>query len=64
MKISQINICITGSAADVCKAAMLQVERALVENSHLDARYCNFLSAETIIYFLQWIALILLLLYN
>jgi len=28
----------SGSAADVCKTAMLQVEKVLYQNKHLDAR--------------------------
>ncbi|WAR22108.1 DPOLN-like protein [Mya arenaria] len=33
-----VNFCVQGSAADVCKAAMLKVEGALAENPNLDAR--------------------------
>ncbi|XP_064603346.1 DNA polymerase nu-like isoform X2 [Liolophura sinensis] len=33
-----VNFCVQGSAADICKAAMLQVERALLFRPHLKAR--------------------------
>ncbi|KAL4231844.1 hypothetical protein ACF0H5_009420 [Mactra antiquata] len=33
-----VNFCVQGSAADICKAAMLQVQKCLEVNSHLDAR--------------------------
>ncbi|XP_063435406.1 DNA polymerase nu-like isoform X2 [Mytilus trossulus] len=55
-----VNFCVQGSAADLCKAAMLQIEQSLRNHQHLRARQLYQIHDELLLLYLHGIPLKLL----